>query len=302
VGSRSSEQDAPALRQPGRLQPLKGELYTSAYYESVGDGSLESARQVVPLVSRYYEPSSVADVGCGTGAWLSIFQERGVTDVYGLDGPWVQRDKLKIPEASFQVADLSQSIRMDRVFDLAVCLEVAEHLPESSAVLLIESLTHLAPLILFSAAIPGQGGVEHINEQWPSYWADLFRHFEFVPVDCLRRHLWDNPAVEFWYAQNIMYYVRGSTLADFPNLAAEPRGTPLALVHPKCFLEDRAEELICLKKAVAEQEGIITAQRQHIRDLQDCKAGVISPKKVILALPSLLSYSLKKKLTPGDPA
>jgi 2-polyprenyl-3-methyl-5-hydroxy-6-metoxy-1,4-benzoquinol methylase len=139
--------------------------------------SLQSAREVIPLVRHYYDPASVVDVGCGGGSWLSVFHELGIRDIYGLDGDWANTDDLLIPSALFQETDFLKPFRLSRTFDLVVCLEIAEHIQKSSAPVLIESLTHLGPVILFSAAIPDQGGVDHVNEQWPEYWARLFGRF-----------------------------------------------------------------------------------------------------------------------------
>jgi hypothetical protein len=85
-----------------------------------------------------------------------------------------------------------------------LCLEVAEHLPADSAPTLIDSLVSLGPVILFSAAIPFQGGTHHVNEQWPEYWA---RHFS--PRDIMRtvRRRFGVHDVEWYYAQNILLYV-----------------------------------------------------------------------------------------------
>ena len=115
-------------------------------------------------------PRSIVDVGCGSGAWLSAFATAGVRDLVGLEGSPADPEIADVEPSVIQVCDLSRPFRLNRDFDLAVSLEVAEYLPEDSAASFIESLTQLAPIVLFSAAIPGQTGVGHINEQWPTYW------------------------------------------------------------------------------------------------------------------------------------
>ena len=102
--------------------------------------------------------------------------------------------------------DLNQPIHMDRNFDLALCREVAEHLPERSARPLVESLTRLAPIVVFSAAIPSQGGEGHCNEQWPSFRSELFAAYGFSPLVDLRQRIWTNEAVDIWYRQNMVCY------------------------------------------------------------------------------------------------
>src|SRR5205085_11975533 len=107
----------------------------------------------------------------------------------------------------FRAIDLREPFELPRTFDLAVSLEVAEHLPASSASAFVESLTRLAPAVLFSAAVPHQGGWNHLNEQWPQYWAEIFARHGFFPVDCLRERFWDRPNVRWWYAQNMVLYL-----------------------------------------------------------------------------------------------
>jgi hypothetical protein len=129
---------------------------------------------------------------------------------------------------------------LDRTFDLAISLEVAEHLPEEAADAFVESLTRLASVVLFSAAAPYQGGEHHVNERWPVYWAERFATHGYLSVDCIRRRIWANPAVEWWYAQNAFLYVERGRLESGPALkreyeAAGPDALPL--VHPRQFLE-----------------------------------------------------------------
>ena len=151
--------------------------YDHEFYELHRKQSLDSARRVLPLVFQYVQPASVVDVGCGEGAWLSEFCAAGVRDYLGVDGDYVDRTKLLIEPDRFQAADLAQGIDLGRRFDLAVCLEVAEHLPQSAAGRFVAALAALSDVVLFSAAIPQQLGTDHINLQWPGYWRELFvRH------------------------------------------------------------------------------------------------------------------------------
>ena len=153
-----------------------------------------SAEVVVPMVMELVHPRSVTDLGCGLGTWLSVFREAGVEDVLGVDGEYVRLESLEIPKERFVAHDLRQPFAAGRRSDLSMSLEVAEHLSPEYAAPFVTTLTRLAPVVLFSAAVPGQGGTEHVNEQWPSYWAQLFRERGYLPVDCLRRHLWDRPS------------------------------------------------------------------------------------------------------------
>jgi hypothetical protein len=104
-------------------------------------------------------------------------------------------------------------------YDLAVCLEVAEHLPESSAADLVRALTAFAPVVLFSAAVPGQGGVGHINEQWPAYWKGLFEQHGFYRRDPIRPRIWTNERVHWWYRQNIFLFASRQKVEESRALA-----------------------------------------------------------------------------------
>ncbi|MCI0704193.1 MAG: class I SAM-dependent methyltransferase [Planctomycetia bacterium] len=214
--------------------------YTSDYYAALRDGVRRSARVVVPLVLGFVPARSVIDVGCGEGTWLSVFREHGVKDVLGVDGDYINRDRLEIASDRFRPRDLSRPFELERTFDLAVSLEVAEHLPEGSADDFVASLARLAPVAFFSAAAPYQGGEQHVNEQWPAYWAERFARHGFLPVDCLRRRIWANPDVEWWYAQNAFLYVRRNWLSVDSVLTREYEiagPVALPLVHPKRFVE-----------------------------------------------------------------
>jgi len=188
-------------------------------------------------------PRTVVDVGCGTGSWLAEFQRHAVDDVLGLDGPWVDTALLHIPSDRFRVIDLTKPILEPRRFDLVVCLEVAEHLHSEFAPTIVESLTSLGDVILFSAAIPFQGGYNHFNEQWPDYWATLFEARGYQVVDGIRHKIWMNSRVEWWYAQNMFFVVDRAKLSEYPALAraaAESAGRPLAVVHPRAYVENAA--------------------------------------------------------------
>ncbi|MGH7768419.1 MAG: class I SAM-dependent methyltransferase, partial [Candidatus Binatia bacterium] len=214
--------------------------YTSDFYRKQAPESRRSAEAIVPLVVDLVRPRSIIDVGCGVGAWLSVFIEHGVEDVFGIDGEWVDRALLRIPERHFSSFDLEKPFRIDRQFDLAMSVEVAEHLPAECAETFVDSLVRLAPVVLFSAAIPFQGGTHHLNEQWPDYWAGYFHERGYVAVDCLRKKIWRNENVDWWYAQNILLFARREYLETHPVLKKETDRAlvpPLSLVHPKKYLE-----------------------------------------------------------------
>jgi SAM-dependent methyltransferase len=207
--------------------------YSTAFFEEHHERAIRSAREVVPLVIEILRPSSVVDVGCALGEWLSVFLQYGIDDVLGIDGEYVDRSLLAIPRELFQAEDLTRPLVLNRRFDLAISLEVAEHLPAEVADSFVGSLVNAAPAVVFSAAIPEQDGFRHLNTQWPRYWAGLFASHRYRVVDCLRPQIWENEAVDFWYRQNLLVFAEDDVIAASPTLQAE-RGVrrPLDVVHP----------------------------------------------------------------------
>ena len=192
----------------------------------------------MPQVLELLRPRSVVDVGCGCGTWLAVFRRHGVEDVLGIDGDYVDREQLDIPREQFFPHDLMTRLRLGRTFDLAMSLEVAEHLPPEAATGFVASLTRLAPRVLFSAAVPHQGGEGHVNRQWPAYWAELFGAHGYVAIDCFRRGLWLDERVEWWYAQNVLLYVRRDRLDEaLERELARLEDHTLPLVHPGLYAE-----------------------------------------------------------------
>jgi 2-polyprenyl-3-methyl-5-hydroxy-6-metoxy-1,4-benzoquinol methylase len=205
----------------------------------------KAASIILPYVLSLFTINSIADFGCGTGSWLSAAKKLGVEKVRGIDGIRVDDDMLTINENEFTLHDLKKPLNLNEKFDLAICLEVAEHLPETAAVNIVDMLTAHSDVILFSTAIPFQTGDHHINEQWPSYWQDLLEKKGFYPYDILRAHFWNNPNVEWWYKQNIIIYSNKKELAKLGN----PTKEVLALVHPD-LLTMKEDDLIRKEKQI----------------------------------------------------
>jgi SAM-dependent methyltransferase len=219
--------------------------YDSAFYAAYADQSRASASAVLTIVNQVLAPRSVVDVGCGIGTWLSIWMDLGVQNFLGIDGRYVRAQDLLIPQSKFQAMDLtSPDNTMNLQFDLVESLEVAEHLPKSAADGFVSFLCSLGPVVLFSAAIPYQGGVGHVNEQWPEYWAELFRQKGYEPVDAIRPLLWNNPGVAHYYAQNALIFVRSDRKDTLQKLRAiRDEAAPLSLVHPGKWHERNEQPL-----------------------------------------------------------
>ena len=180
--------------------------YDETFFDRLVHGAHSSARVVIPVVLDLLPARSVVDFGCGQGAWLKACLENGIQTALGLDGNYVNRDKLLVDREQFRAVDLSRPVRLDRRFDLALCLEVAEHLPARSAPVLVESLVAAAPVVLFSAALPGQGGTSHINEQWPVYWERLFVRHGMRKYDVIRPLIWHDRSIAWWHRKNLYVF------------------------------------------------------------------------------------------------
>ena len=201
--------------------------YDENFYRIQKDGSYKSATEVLPIVNKFIRPRTVIDLGCGVGTWLAAWQNISNVEICGVDGDYVDRSQLFIDKKFFYSANLEERIIVNKRFDLAESLEVAEHLTPARADSFVEDLTKLSDVILFSAAIPAQGGTNHVNEQWQSYWAEKFLRLGYVGI-------WAH------YCQNTFIYVKSSELYRYPELHdfyLKHRDTTIYdLVHPITFL------------------------------------------------------------------
>lgn len=202
--------------------------------------TLTGPRAVLPRLFGDRTPRTLLDVGCGIGTWLRAAAEAGVEEVCGIDGIDIPVETLLVPRTRFRVVDLSKPWDLGRRFDVALCLEVAEHLDESVAPLLIESLARHADQVVFSAACPGQSGQHHVNCQWPEFWQRLFNLNGFACSDAIRWAIWNNQDIEVWYRQNMFVATRNPSAAG-----TEERLRPV--IHPEFladFVRDGADEAI----------------------------------------------------------
>jgi hypothetical protein len=210
-------------------------MYNASFYKSQMDASYRSAGIVLPRLFEHYKPLSVVDFGCGVGTWLRACSDLGVNEILGLDGPHVKPELLRIPIESFRACDLaSEDLQLPRRFDLAMSLEVAEHLPGDRADSFVYGLCSAADVVLFAAAIPGQRGTYHINEQFPSYWIPKFNAHGFECFDFLRKLEWCNSKVDVWYRQNMLVFSRSRRFPEQSNEAGQ-----CDVVHPEMWNERR---------------------------------------------------------------
>jgi SAM-dependent methyltransferase len=197
--------------------------------------NLSAPKEIVPKIMELINPSSVIDVGCGLGTFLNVFKSVGVKEITGVDGPWCKKELLykNISPEEFIEVNMEERIRINKSFDLAVCLEVAEHLSESRADTFVEDLINLSDNILFSAAIPKQGGDHHYNEQWLSYWKLKFENKGYIVYDVLKPFFWNNQKIFWWYKQNMVLIIKkGKETTAINNL---PVNSMENVIHPDLF-------------------------------------------------------------------
>lgn len=218
-------------------------FYTKKFYLRDYQRTSRSAREVIPIVINAFKGGlrSVIDIGCGRGVWLEEFAQQGVGMIKGRDGSWVQDANPLIRNEEFEATDLSKPYTEQSTYDLAMTLEVAEHIDEENADTFVENLTKLSDSIMFSAAIKGQGGQHHVNERPLSYWIEKFRQRGFSVYDPIRPRVWDNSNVCWWYRQNIVVFCRdGSTMEPVWRDLHVTAPHIFDLAHPTGFVEKAA--------------------------------------------------------------
>ncbi len=198
-----------------------------------------TARSVLEEFLKYCQPDSVLDVGCGIGVWLSTARSLGINNVFGVDGPWLKKEMLRVEKECVQILDLEQSFSLKKRFDLVMSIEVAEHLTEIRAESFVQNLIDHGDVIIFSAAVPRQGGHNHLNEQWPEYWEEIFRKKDFICIDLFRPRIWNNKEVYLHIRQNVLLFISKKLLQseqykDLLNYRANL--DQLSLIHPDSYM------------------------------------------------------------------
>ena len=191
----------------------------------------KAASFILPEIIKLTNPKSVIDIGCGTGSFLSVLLDLGINDVLGVEGEWLNKNKLFINKEIVVTKDLEKPFFLERKFDLVISLEVAEHIGKEYSEIFVKNLTDLGDVILFSAALPGQGGQNHLNEQWPEFWQNIFKAKGYSFYDSIRLNFWNIKEVDFWYKQNMFLIVKDGSI-DFGLQKTEKLNN---LIHPELF-------------------------------------------------------------------
>ncbi len=219
--------------------------YNAEFYKYLNLGAEESAMGVVPelLAVLPCKIASVLDVGCGVGAWLSVWKRNGC-EVTGLDGEYVEKSMLLIDREEFHSQDLAKPFDLGRRFDLCQSLEVAEHIPAAAAAQFVKSLCGSSNIVLFSAAPPGQGGENHINEQPYEYWQALFERNDYQMYDPVRDRIADKKSVMPWYRFNTFLYVNRTCLPEVHLQLSEFRINPGQIPKDKSPISYKTRKIL----------------------------------------------------------
>jgi SAM-dependent methyltransferase len=192
--------------------------YNDEFYDRHVQESPICVIMLAPVFMQPWPHKSVVDIGCSIGHWLRACKQLGAERVLGYDGPWVPKDKLAIQPREFIATDLSRpnceaygEYKESSRFDIAICVEVAEHLPAEIGPTLIRGLCRRAPVVIFGAAIPGQGGVNHINERPREYWKELFNEQGYNLQDLIHPKIAERQDIPFWYRDNTVVFVDRET-------------------------------------------------------------------------------------------
>jgi SAM-dependent methyltransferase len=212
--------------------------YDDVFFEAMDASALRSAEVVVSLVQESLPIRSVFDVGCGRGGWLRVWQRHGVDDVFGIDGPYLDPQTLLIPREKYQAADLSRPLTLGRQFDLVESLEVGEHIAVEHSNQFLETILSHGKPVLFSAAVPGQGGTYHVNEQPYEHWRDRFAERGYALFDFVRPHIVKNRSVDYFYRYNILLFAHESVCGRLPQRIQSTRiapSSPIPNMAPRLY-------------------------------------------------------------------
>jgi hypothetical protein len=195
----------------------------------------------------------------------------------GLDGPYVPKESLLFDGTRFREADLTREIDLGRRFDLAVSLEVGEHLPTAAAPVFVRNICRAAPLVAFSAAVPGQGGEHHINEQPYAFWRSLFAANGYRAFDFVRPRIGEARAVEPWYRYNILLFVEDAAIAGLPDEVSRTRIADDAPVPDVSPLPYRVRKQILKALPVDQVTRLAVAKHRAIVAASELKRALRLP-------------------------
>lgn len=278
--------------------------YGENFFRQNADSASLSARPVLDLVHGLYQPTSIVDIGCGSGGWLAAAEQVGFTVLRGYDGPWADPTKYTSPNIDFRPVNLEEeTFEHDRRYDLAMSVEVAEHLSESRSDIIVDLLCAASDVVLFGAAIPMQGGTHHIHERPQSYWIEKFRGRGYEVFDIIRPEIWDDDDIRWWFRQNTLLYVKeGSDVLDREVLRSMEKRL-WDVVHPANFQRkvtvwrETAAELRAAKKDVARLEKQAKTLERQAKTLEE-RSNALEQKMRTMRPPRKTLRTLRSKDLP----
>jgi hypothetical protein len=220
------------------MQPSLKEQWTGPgghkAHSADSQNRIENAYKCLRILKETTDFTRVADFGCGIGGWLAAAQLLGATEIQGFEGQWIADAETVVPKDRIRISNLAEEVLdLKKRFDLAITIEVAEHLPEKAADGFVSTLASASDRILFSAAIPKQGGIGHINEQPLVYWITKFWQLRFVPLEMLRPYIAADRSIYPWLRQNLVMFVSYDLFIRSPKLHAFARPlTDFNFVYP----------------------------------------------------------------------
>ena len=228
----------------------------------------KAAKIIIPFLLKNINVNSVLDIGMGIGTWLKVFQDNEISEILGVDGDYVDKNLFLINEKKFKSHDLRTELNLHKKFDLVVSLEVIEHIPKEFEDIFIKTLINHGDTILFSAAIPGQGGQNHHNEQWQSYWINKFKNYGYNTYDILRPKFWNNNIIEWWYRQNMLLLSKKKINLSLNRIEAHD------LVSKELYLKKEEKIKILLQQ--------ISFLENELIQLSNGQKGLKQPLKILL--------------------
>lgn len=189
------------------------DIYDDAYYGKFVEPTMQiSAAAMSNSIVDVLSPRRVIDVGCGTGVLLGEIRRLGV-DVFGLELADAAIARCLKRGLHVRKFDIERDPLPDLHADVVVSTEVAEHLPAACSDRFVEMLTSMGDTVVLTAATPGLGGTDHVNEQPNEYWIEkfVFRGKQFDKDLSMRwRSQWRHIGVANCFYYSVMVFRRGS--------------------------------------------------------------------------------------------
>jgi SAM-dependent methyltransferase len=187
------------------------EIYDTSYYAKHIEPAMAcSAEAMADAIIAAFSPSTVIDVGCGSGNLLLALKIRGVRGV-GYEYSAAALALCRQRALDVRRLDIERDPMPSGRADVVISTEVAEHLPESCADRFVDLLTGLADNVVLTAALPGQGGTDHVNEQPNEYWIAKFAGrglFLDEMITSLWRRTWPERGVIANLSTNVLVFRR----------------------------------------------------------------------------------------------